>query len=48
MHATIEELLEAVYSVSQLRVAVAEVGDSSGTQKKGKVRRWKPLLSSAV
>jgi hypothetical protein len=24
---------------------VAEAGDSSGTQKKGNVRRWKPLPS---
>jgi hypothetical protein len=30
----------------QLRVAVAEGGDSSGTQRKGKVRRWKLLLSN--
>jgi hypothetical protein len=36
--------------VSQLRVAVvrseklvAEAGDSSGTQRKGSVRNWKPL-----
>jgi hypothetical protein len=47
-HATIEELLEAVYSLSQLRSAVAEVGNSSRTQMKRNFRRWKPLLSSAV
>jgi hypothetical protein len=41
--------------LSQLRVAVvrseklvAEVGDSSGTQRKGDVRRGKMLPSSAV
>jgi hypothetical protein len=33
---------------SQLRVVVPEAGDSSGTQKKGNVRRWKPLPSSTV
>jgi hypothetical protein len=39
--------------LSQLRVAVvrneklvAEVGNSSGTQRKGNVRRWKMLPSS--
>jgi hypothetical protein len=25
---------------------VAEAGDSSGTQRKGNVRRWKPLQSN--
>jgi hypothetical protein len=25
---------------------VAEAGDSSGTQRKGNVRRWKPLSSN--
>jgi hypothetical protein len=41
--------------LSQLRVAVvrreklvAEVGDSSGTQRKGNVCPWKPLPSNAV
>jgi hypothetical protein len=33
---------------SQLRVAVAEAGDSSETQRKGKVCCWKLLPSSAV
>jgi hypothetical protein len=28
------------------RVAVAEAGDSSGTQSKGNVRGWKPLPSN--
>jgi hypothetical protein len=32
----------------QLSVAVAEAGDSSGTQRKGNTRRWKPLPSRAV
>jgi hypothetical protein len=32
--------------VSWSRVAVAEAGDSSGTQSKGNVRRWKPLPSN--
>jgi hypothetical protein len=39
--------------LSQLRVTVvrreklvAEVGDSSGTQRKGNVRQWKPLPSN--
>jgi hypothetical protein len=67
--ATVEELLEAVFSVrsmprlhneeqlpsrvsvqadSQLTAAVAEVGDSSGTQRKGNFHHWKPLPSNAV
>jgi hypothetical protein len=29
-----------------LRVAVAEAGDSSGTNNKGNVCCWKPLLSN--
>jgi hypothetical protein len=39
--------------LSQLRVTVSksekfvvEVNDSSGTQRKGDVRRWKPLQSN--
>jgi hypothetical protein len=81
-HATIEEMLEAMFSVrsvprlcnenqlpltnspsrvrveresagSQLRSCccenlVAETWDSSGTQRKRNVRRWKPLPSSAL
>jgi hypothetical protein len=35
--------VESVSSVSQSRVAVIEAGDISGTQRKGNVRRWKPL-----
>jgi uncharacterized protein (DUF3084 family) len=27
---------------------IAKGGDSSGTQRKGNIRRWKPLPSSAV
>jgi hypothetical protein len=41
--------------VNQWRVAimrsetlVAEVGDSSGAQRKGDVRRWKPLPSAVI
>jgi hypothetical protein len=33
---------------SQLRVAETEAGDSSGTQRKENVHRWKPLPSNAV
>jgi hypothetical protein len=43
----------AVSQLSRLRVAavrskklVAEAGDSSGTQRKGNVCRWKPLPSN--
>jgi hypothetical protein len=46
---------ESLQADSQLRVPdvrseqlVAEAGYSSGTQRKGNVRRWKPLPSSAV
>jgi hypothetical protein len=46
---------ESLQTGSQLRVAVvrseklvAEARDSSGTQRKGNVRRWKPLPSIAV
>jgi hypothetical protein len=49
------ELREGLQVHSQLRVAVvrseklvAEARDSSGTQRKGNVHRWKPLPSSAV
>jgi hypothetical protein len=42
-------------SVSKLRVTVVrgeklvtEIGNSSGTQRKGNVCRWKPLPSRAV
>jgi hypothetical protein len=33
---------------SELRAAVAEVRDSSGTHRKGNVHCWKPLPSSSV
>jgi hypothetical protein len=33
---------------SQLRVAVAEARDSSGIQRNGNVRRWKPLPSNEM
>jgi hypothetical protein len=33
-------------TLSQLRVALAEAGDSSGTQSKGNIRRWKELPSN--
>jgi hypothetical protein len=39
---------ESLQSVSQLRVAVAEVEDSSRTQRKRNVHCWKPLPSSTV
>jgi hypothetical protein len=32
----------------ELQKLVAEARHSSGTHRKGNVRRWKPLLSSAV
>jgi hypothetical protein len=37
-----------VQADSQLRLAVAETGDSLGTQRKENVHCWKPLPSSAV
>jgi hypothetical protein len=42
----IPKLRESLQAISQLRVAVAEAGDSLGTQTKGKVRLWKPLSSN--
>jgi hypothetical protein len=39
---------EGLQADSQLRVAEAEAGDSSGTQRKGNVHHWKLLPSSAV
>jgi hypothetical protein len=39
---------ESLQAESQFRVAETEGGDSSGTQRKGNVHRWKPLPSSAV
>jgi hypothetical protein len=32
----------------ELQKLVAEAGDTSGTQGKGSVRRWKPLLSKVM
>jgi hypothetical protein len=43
-----EESRGSLQADRQLRVAVAGAGDSSGTQRKGNVRRWKPLPSNAV
>jgi hypothetical protein len=42
------ESRESLQAVSQLRVAVAEVEDSSGTSRKRNVCCWQPLPNNAM
>jgi hypothetical protein len=43
-----EQLRENLQADSQLRGALAEAGDTAGTQRMGNVCRWKPLPRSTV
>jgi hypothetical protein len=43
---TLTWVVESVESCSSKKKLIAEVGDSSETQRKGNVRRWKPLPSN--
>jgi hypothetical protein len=46
-NAVVQNIFLAYFpTLSQSRVAVAEAGGSSGTQRKENVRRWKPLTSN--
>jgi hypothetical protein len=39
---------QLTFAVVRSEKLVAEIGNSSGTQRKENVRRWKPLLNSTV